>query len=134
MKIINVITSRLLLIFSEILNFRKFHNPSDVTGGRTSPSDTIHGGDTLMKVHNFCGWIYKEHGMNDLLEGGEGGSGDDCYKASPPLRTMTKKDHHFLRPGDTNLRNATVNGVLLMTLSERHCFRVLFFQFIRQCA
>jgi len=28
MKIIHVITSRLLLIFPEILNFGKFHNPT----------------------------------------------------------------------------------------------------------
>jgi len=30
------------------------------------------GGCTLMKVDNFCGWIYKEHWTNDYLEGGGG--------------------------------------------------------------
>jgi len=56
-----------------------------VTGGGADRPGWHHpGGDALMKVKFFCGWILQSKGYcrYDQLEGGEGGSrGDDDEKS-----------------------------------------------------
>jgi len=71
------------------------HTYSGVTGvregwkGADRPGWYTPGGDTRPKINFFCGWIYKEHQINDV----EDGSGEEttAKKGQSLSEAMTNK-------------------------------------------